>query len=191
MKCITFIVFGLMAMLCSTPSLAQAPDANTGASTNASEQHSFLLGSGDRLKITVYGEQKLSGEYAVTSGGYISFPLIGNVAVEGRTLEQVQEDMRNSLASGYLQDPRVSIEVQNYRPFYILGEVEKPGEYPYVSGLTLEQAIAKAGGYTYRAKKKKILIKGANQLTEQSFAYRDKKILVKPGDTIRVPERFF
>ena len=186
------VILGLFAVLalqgCASSQNAPLVSGGVGALAVST---AFSLGPGDRLRITVFGEQKLSGDYNVSNTGQIAFPLIGNVAASGRTLEEVQDAMRDKLASGYLQDPRVSVEVLNYRPFYIMGEVMKPGEYPYVAGLTLEQAIAKAGGYTYRAKRSRIFIKPAAHASEQSTTYRDKTILVQPGDTIRVPERFF
>jgi len=182
-----------LLIACSLPGCATAPGSASVAAgmQPPADPTAFSLGPGDRLRITVFGEQKLSGDYNVSNTGQIAFPLIGSVAASGRTLEDVQNTMRDKLAGGYLQDPRVSVEVINYRPFYILGEVMKPGEYPYVAGLTLEQAIAKAGGYTYRAKRSRIHIKAATQAFEQSTDYRNKTILVQPGDTIRVPERFF
>lgn len=186
------IILSLLAVF-ALQGCATAPGASqvAAATPTAGQSSAFSLGPGDRVRITVFGEQKLSGDYNVSNTGEIAFPLVGNLAASGRTLEQVQGALRDKLAGGYLQDPRVSVEVVNYRPFYIMGEVMKPGEYPYVAGLTLEQAIAKAGGYTYRAKRSRILIKGATDASEQSTTYRDKTILVQPGDTIRVPERFF
>jgi len=152
----------------------------------------YQLGAGDKLRITVFGETELTGEYSVTGGGDVSFPLIGNVPAAGKTVEQVQEAIRTRLAGGYVQDPRVSAEVILYRPFYILGEVAKPGQYPFSVGLTVQQAVATAGGYTYRANKHVIYLKQEQDQAERKIAIDPgQPLAIQPGDTIRIAERFF
>ncbi len=152
----------------------------------------YALGSGDKLRITVFNEDRLTGEYSVTGAGDISYPLIGSVTAAGKTLEQVRDTIRDRLAAGYIKDPRVSVEVLNYRPFYILGEVAKPGEYPYVIGLTVQQAVATAGGYTYRANTRRVFVKGTLDTAEHQLNLRDSTpVSVRPGDTIRIGERYF
>ena len=152
----------------------------------------YQLGPGDKLRIIVFGEQTLTGEYSVTAAGQISFPLIGNVAATGKTIEELQEALRTTLAGGYLRDPRVSAEIINYRPYFILGEVAKPGQYDYSVGLTLEQAVAAAGGFTYRANTRRVYVKHALETNERLVNLRATPWLrVRPGDTIRVAERFF
>ncbi len=150
----------------------------------------YVLGIGDRVKLTVYGEADLSGEYEVGSTGIIALPLIGSVDAAGRPLRQFEEAVRSKLAQGYLRDPRVSAQVVNYRPFFILGEVAKPGSYPYVNGMTVINAIAMAGGYTYRADKGDIQIKRASDTASGEVRVREEEI-VMPGDVLRVPQRFF
>lgn len=151
----------------------------------------YVLGTGDKLRISVFGEPKLDGEYVVSSTGIVSFPLIGNVPASGQTVEALQESIRSKLAAGYLKDPRVSAEVLNYRPFYILGEINKPGEYPFVNGITVQQAVAMAGGFSYRANTKRVFIKRALETAERPVQIKGKAVLLMPGDTIRVGERFF
>jgi len=152
----------------------------------------YTLAAGDRLRITVYGEETLTGEYRVTGEGNISFPLIGNIKADGRTVEDLQSDLTQKLGSGYLADPRVSAEIIDFRPYYILGEVTRPGEYQYSVGLTIEQAIAAAGGFTYRAKNNRVFLKRATETRESLVDLRENPaFLVRPGDTIRVGERFF
>ncbi|WP_016745167.1 polysaccharide biosynthesis/export family protein [Rhizorhabdus wittichii] len=151
----------------------------------------YVLGTGDKLRINVFGEPKLDGEYVVSSTGIVSFPLIGNVPASGQTVEALQESIRSKLAAGYLKDPRVSAEVLNYRPFYILGEINKPGEYPFVNGITVQQAVAMAGGFSYRANTKRVFIKRALETAERPVQIKGKAVLLMPGDTIRVGERFF
>ncbi|MEO0031227.1 MAG: hypothetical protein RIS94_985 [Pseudomonadota bacterium] len=152
---------------------------------------SYRLGAGDKLRITVYNEPALTGEYNVTSAGAVAFPLIGTVDAAGRTIDDVTKDLSTRLAAGYVNDPRVSVEVLNYRPFYILGEVNKPGEYPYVSGLTVEQAVALAGGYTYRANQKMAGLRRQSASAEAAVPLRGPQVAVLPGDTIRIGERYF
>ncbi|WP_255833931.1 polysaccharide biosynthesis/export family protein [Kordiimonas sp. SCSIO 12603] len=150
----------------------------------------YQLGSGDEIKITVYGEEDLSGEFEIDGSGSVSMPLIGSVAVGGKNLKTAEKLITDLLADGYLISPRVSIEVLNYRPFYILGEVDKPGSYPYVNDMTVLNAVALASGFTYRANKKKFEI-------TRKVGGREEKITVDitaqvlPGDIIRIAERFF
>ena len=165
-----------------------APLASTGAVADLSGYH---LGAGDKLRITVYKEPALTGEYNVTPAGAVAFPLIGAVDVANHTIEQVTTDIARRLDAGYVQDSRVSIEVLNFRPFYILGEVNKPGEYPYSSGLTVEKAVALAGGFTYRANSRVVFVRRNNGPDEGSVSLRGAPIGVQPGDTIRIGERYF
>lgn len=151
----------------------------------------YTLSAGDRLRITVYNEPALTGEFAVTGDGNISYPLIGNVPVTGKSIEQTQELLRGRLAAGYVKDPRVTIEVINYRPYYMLGEVGKPGQYPFSVGLTVQQAVAVAGGFSYRANQKTIFVKRANDPVERKIDVSRNTAYVMPGDTIRVGERYF
>jgi len=149
----------------------------------------YILGSGDKIRIIVFGEQELSGEFDVSGSGKLSMPLIGQVQAAGLTLAQLESEIATSLSDGYLTNPRVSAEVLNYRPFYIIGEVSKAGQYPYTNGMTVLNAVAVAGGFTYRANSAVVFI-SRNGAPEQRFrTTQDLKVL--PGDTVRIPERFF
>lgn len=150
----------------------------------------YKLGNGDTLRITVFGEPDLSGEFQVDGTGMISLPLIGEIAASGKSVRQVQRAMEELFRSGYLNDPRISAEVINFRPYYILGEVSRPGEYPYSDGLTVLNAIATAEGYTYRANKKVIFVRGADQQEEREVKLTS-STRVQPGDTLRIGERLF
>ncbi len=150
----------------------------------------YRLGAADQLRITVFGEAELSGEYVLDGTGTVSLPLVGEVPALNLTVREFQRAVEARFADGYLRDPRVSAEVMNYRPFYILGEVRTPGEYPYTNGLTVLNAIATAGGFTYRANDGVILIKGAEDPQEYRVKL-DPSTKILPGDTIRVVERFF
>jgi protein involved in polysaccharide export with SLBB domain len=150
----------------------------------------YLLGPADKVRMTVYGEPSLSGEFFVSGSGLMSLPLIGDIKAGGMTVGQFQQAVQKALSDGYLKDPRVNAEVLTFRPFYILGEVEKPGTYPYTSGLTVLNAVATAGGFTYRADKRTVWIKHNGETSEVKGELTP-SIVVAPGDTIRIGERFF
>ncbi|MEM9469965.1 MAG: polysaccharide biosynthesis/export family protein [Pseudomonadota bacterium] len=150
----------------------------------------YTLGPEDRLKITVFGEPELTNDYRIGSDGKIAFPLIGDVRVEGLTLRQAEEVIKDKLKQGFLKKPSVSIELAESRPFYILGEVRRPGSYNYVAGMNVLQAVAISGGFTYRANRKDI------EVLRGSAAPADPIELsplddVNPGDIIYIKERFF
>jgi protein involved in polysaccharide export with SLBB domain len=152
-------------------------------------QADYKLGTGDKIKVTVFGEEDASGEYEVDASGAISARLLGRLQVRGMTVSEVENMLIEQFSGrGYLKHPRVAIELINLRPFFILGEVEKRGSYPYVNGLTVAQAVAIAGGYTYRASRKSITIQRVGAPHEVPAQENDQ---VFPGDIIRVPERFF
>ena len=150
----------------------------------------YRLGAGDKVRVTTFGEESLSGEFFVGSSGKISIPLLGELAAGGLTAREFQTVVETALKDGYLKEPRVSVEVLNYRPFYILGEVNTPGTYPYTTDLNVMNAVATAGGFTYRANKKQVFIKRQDSDKEEEFSL-DPTTLVAPGDTIRIGERFF
>ncbi|MFI3121823.1 MAG: polysaccharide biosynthesis/export family protein [Methylococcaceae bacterium] len=150
----------------------------------------YRLGSGDLLKITVFNQEDLSGEYTINGAGQVSLPLIGDVNTKDLTVKQVEQGIADKLKPDYLLNPRVSVQVLNYRPFYILGEVKEPKSYPYVDGMTYLNAVAIAGGYTYRAKEDHVVVIRMNDPQKQEIILKmDDKVL--PGDVIHVKERFF
>ena len=149
----------------------------------------YVLGVGDKLRITVFNEPSLSGDFEISSIGTISMPLIGEVQAAQHTAEQVRVTITNKLADGYMKSPHVNLEVLNYRPFFIIGEVMKPGSYNYVNGMTVVNAVAMAGGYTYRADKSEITLKHGGLEGKQEQV--NEMTTVLPGDVINVPERFF
>jgi protein involved in polysaccharide export with SLBB domain len=151
---------------------------------------SYTLGAGDMVRMIVFNVPSISGEFIVSDTGILSLPLVGDIPSAGKTVGAVRDAITRELANGYLRDPRISLEVLNYRPFYILGEVQKPGEYPYSSKLTVMQAIAKASGFTYSAARGKVFIKSANEPGERRLKLTP-DLMVRPGDTIRVGQRHF
>jgi len=149
------------------------------------------LRPGDRIRITVYGEESLTGEYDVNPGGSVSMPLVGTIRAAGRSqVELGREIAARYRSGGFLQDPKVNVAVVQFRPFYILGEASNPGEYPFRSGLTVHAAVAMAGGFTYRASKSVILIRHLGDDIWKEYPLSE-PVVVAPGDTIRIPERYF
>ncbi|MFZ2029565.1 MAG: polysaccharide biosynthesis/export family protein [Vitreimonas sp.] len=149
----------------------------------------YQLGPGDQLRITVFGETDLTGAYVVGSQGSIAYPLVGEVHAAGLTVAQFSAALQHALEA-YVRQPNVSVEVANYRPFFILGEVTRPGTYPYSANLTVLNAVATAGGFTYRANEGRVFIRHANEQVEHSYPITI-ATPVLPGDTVRIAERFF
>ncbi|MBI3453073.1 MAG: polysaccharide export protein [Rhodospirillales bacterium] len=170
--------------------LAQSPAANINQRPEETEPVAYTVGSGDRLRVIVFSEDDISGEFEVDGSGTLAMKLVGRINIKGFTLKQVEEEIAGKLREGYLRNPRVSVEVLNYRPFFILGEVEKRGSYPYVNGMTIANAVAIAGGYTYRAAKSRITIQRYNDPSKKEHPVNE-DAPVLPGDIIRIPERFF
>lgn len=164
-----------------------ARQADTGPAAEPSGD--YRLGTADKVRVIVYNEPTLSGEFTVSDNGTLSLPLIGDVPANGRSPREVASDIQAKLADGYLREPRVSLDVLTYRPFYILGEVTKPGEYAYSNGLTALNAVARAQGFTYRANKRKVYLKRAGESAEKEVNIDGLEI--RPGDTLRIGERYF
>ena len=156
----------------------------------ASSSSTYILGPNDRIRVKVYGEQDITGEYEIDSAGSVSIPLAGHVKAAGRTTRQLEQAIAGALSKGLVRDPRVNVEVATYRPYYILGEVKKAGEYPYRIGLTVLDAVASAGGFTYRANEDKVYLRRSGSTAEEIYPM-SAPILIRPGDNIRIPERYF
>lgn len=157
---------------------------------SAADPRIYQLGIGDQIKITVFDEPDLSGIITIDDQGSLSLPLIGIVEVTGLSLRDLERSITQKYMDGYLKKPRVTVEVTNYRPFYILGEVNYPGSYPFVNGMNVLKAVALAGGFTYRAKEKEMKIRRAGE-DENTENDATPNTIVLPGDVIRVPERLF
>ncbi len=167
------------------------PMAPTDAQASGQDfAEAYRLGAGDELRVIVFGEPDLSGEFEIDGSGAFSMPLIGQLDAFRLTVVELEKSIAAKLSEGYLVDPRVNVEVLNYRPFYIVGEVKDGGEFPYVSGMHAVKAVAIAGGYTYRANTQKVMItrKGTAQEIEMPAS---QGTAIYPGDVIRIPERYF
>ncbi len=179
------------AFLLSAQNVCAAKSATSSAPAAGSPSAitDYVLGVGDKVRITTFGEDDLSGEFQVSSTGTISMPLINEIKAAGQTVSQVQAAIAAKLSEGYMKNPHVSIEVLSYRPFFIVGEVMKPGSYNYVNGMSVINAVALAGGYTYRADKDDIKVKHGGPDAKEESANETTQLV--PGDVVNVPERFF
>lgn len=160
------------------------------ASQGATTAPVYRLGSGDRVRVTVLDQPNLTGEYRVDGAGKVAFPLIGAVEARGLTARELEQKIVTGLKPDYLANPSVSVEVVNARPFYVLGEVKNPGSYPYVDGMTVLNAVAIAGGFTYRAKEEDFYIIRASD-PGRGKQPAGAATPVTPGDVITVRERYF
>jgi len=154
------------------------------------QSNAYRLSAGDKLHIVVFGENNLSGDYTIAPEGSIGFPLVGDIPAAGLTISQLQKSVTASLSKGYVQNPRVTIDASSLRPFYILGEVNKPGQYSYVPDLTALAAVATAQGFTYRADMSYIFIRHARDPSERQYPLTA-TTMIEPGDTIRITQRYF
>jgi polysaccharide biosynthesis/export protein len=166
---------------------APIPVAYVGSGARDSSYH---LDAGDKLRVVVYGQEGLTNTYAIDASGSITMPLIGSVHARGRTPAGLAADITAKLRNGFIREPSVAVEIEAYRPFFILGEVQAPGQYPYVPSMTVESAIAIAGGFSPRARRDVVTLTH----TDASGVARYEVPLgtsLKPGDTVQVGERWF
>lgn len=185
------IALSFVTTACSTAPSGNASSGQTiGINSDANPPGEIRIEAGDKLHVTVFGEDKLSGDYQVNTAGYLSLPLAGSVKVSGMTGPELERALEQKFKGPYLRNPRVTVEVLTFRPFYVLGEVKNPGEYPFRTGLNVLSAIAIAGGGTYRANTSKVMIQrsGSNDIREYP---QSPTVKILPGDLIRVPERYF
>jgi protein involved in polysaccharide export with SLBB domain len=166
--------------------LSASEEQSLAARSTASPQ----LQSGEKIRVNVFGEDKLSGDYEIDPSGFVSLPLAGAVQAAGLTPAELEIALTKKFQSEYLKNAKVTVTIAEFRPFYILGEVERPGEYPYKSGLNVLSATALAGGPTYRASRSTVLIQHPGEGGTREYPM-SATVPILPGDLIRVPERFF
>ncbi|MBI1359281.1 MAG: polysaccharide export protein [Alphaproteobacteria bacterium] len=184
-------LIALACVLMGVAGCASEPLPSGGPEMAVIRTQEYLLGPGDKIRITVFGEDALSGEYLVSNNGLISLPLAGDIVAGGLTPSALQLKIKDTLEQNSLvQNAKVSADVVAYRPFYILGEVARPGQYPFVAGMTLTKAVASAGGFTYRANDRTVYVTREGGTREMPVALTAASA-VGPGDTIRVAERHF
>ncbi|MGX5733176.1 polysaccharide biosynthesis/export family protein [Bosea thiooxidans] len=182
----------LAALALATAMLAGAcaPSYTGSGYTIAEPTGPYRLASGDRLRIIVFGQDNLSNIYAVDGSGRIAMPLINTVEAQGRTTQQLAQAIEAKLRAGYLREPKVSVEVETYRPFFVLGEVTNSGQFPFVHGMTVQTAVAIAGGFSPRGQRNSADI--TRQIDGQTVtATVPITYPVQPGDTITIKERWF
>jgi polysaccharide export outer membrane protein len=168
-----------------------APGRSAGQTAALKADDSYRLGSGDRVRITVFGQPELTGEYAVDGSGQMSYPLVGQIGAGGMTAHELEKALIGKLSPNYLKNPSISVEVLTYRPFYIVGEVRTPGSYPFVSGMTVLNAVALAGGFTYRARETSFYVTRTGENGAKNKITAGAEATILPGDIITVRERYF
>jgi protein involved in polysaccharide export with SLBB domain len=189
--CIAQLRLAFLALLglgaCATDDLLPAGDGGY----SVEQGHEYKLGPGDKVRVNVFGEEALSGEFLVANNGTVALPLVGVVPAGGQTLAAFQTQIEEKLtASGMVRAPRVNTNIIEYRPYYILGEINNPGQYTYAIGLTVTKAVATAGGYTYRANNKMVFLTREGTTNEIPVSVTA-ATWIGPGDTLRVSERLF
>jgi polysaccharide export outer membrane protein len=172
------------------PAPAPAAYAYAAAPMPVAYDSGYRLGAGDKLRVVVYGQEGLTNTYAIDAAGSITMPLIGSVPARGRTPASLAAEITAKLRNGFIREPSVAVEIDSYRPFFILGEVAAPGQYPYVPNMTVESAVAIAGGFSPRAKRDRVT------LTHSDGAGTSRYVVplgtaLGPGDTVQVGERWF
>jgi polysaccharide export outer membrane protein len=180
-----FLLFGGMAHADQAP----AKPASVQAGTPATDT-SYMLGPGDKIRVNVFGQPDLGGEYIIDGAGFVQLPLIGQAKAAGLTATALQKDIAAKFGDGYLVNPSIDVQVVAYRPFYIIGEVKAPGQYAYVNGMSILNAVALAGGFTDRADKSEVYIRRNGSSKEEDLP-TDETTKVNPGDIVRISERFF
>ena len=185
-------VSALRASFAAAPRGTYAPASTAYAATPMPVAHdtAYRLDAGDKLRVVVYGQEGLTNTYAIDAGGSITMPLIGAVPARGRTPAGLAAEISGKLRNGYIRDPSVAVEIEAYRPFFILGEVAAPGQYPYVPNMSVESAVAIAGGFSPRARRDSVT------LTHTDNAGPSRAVVplgtpLSPGDTVLVGERWF
>jgi polysaccharide export outer membrane protein len=188
---LAMVVVGLMTACSSSPPSSGARTVAAAATTGgAADVAGYRLGAGDQVRVTVFRHVDLSGDFQLDGEGYFAMPLVGEILGGGLSARQLESEIEKRLKEGgFLVNPQVGIEVLNYRPFYIIGEVNNPGSYQYVNGMTVINAVALAGGFTYRADQSDIVINRGGSQGPEVEALLDSQVL--PGDIINVTERFF
>ena len=185
-------ISALRASFAAAPrhSYAPGPVAYAAAPMPVAHETAYRLDAGDKLRVVIYGQEGLTNTYAIDAGGSITMPLIGSVPARGRTPAGLASEITAKLRNGYIRDPSVAVEIESYRPFFILGEVAAPGQYPYVPNMSAESAVAIAGGFSPRAKRDRVTLTH----TDDSGPMRVVVPLgtaLSPGDTVLVGERWF
>jgi polysaccharide biosynthesis/export protein len=184
--CSALLAVAILASGCSVGTLSEAEQQSLAAAATGPAK----LQPGDKITVTVYGEDKLSGEYQLNQSGQISLPLAGTIEAKGLTQSELEQALAKKFRSEYLKHPKVTVTIATLQPYYIMGEVEKPGEFAYKSGLNVLTALAIAGGPTYRASRSTVQIQRRGETSMRDYPI-SATVPILPGDVIKVPERYF
>lgn len=184
-------VIGLTSLVLAGCDGPRGSIVGADAMASAALSSDYRLSPGDRVKVTVFNEVDLTGEFQVNESGNVAFPLAGEVAASGRSVPEFKAELTKTLRGRFVKNPKVSVEVANYRPFNVIGEVRNSGQFAYRPGLSMQDAVAMAGGYTYRANTRLIYVRRADAGGESSVNPDERQVPVMPGDNIRIPERYF
>ena len=184
--CSALLVVALLVSGCAGSVLSEAEQQSLAAAATGPAK----LQPGDKIRLSVYGEDRLSGEYQIDQSGQISLPLAGTVEAKGLTQSELEQALAKKFRSEYLKNPKVTVTIATLQPYYFMGEVTKPGEYPYRSGLNVLTALAIAGGPTYRASRSSVQIQRMGETSMRDYPI-SVTVPILPGDVIRVPERYF
>jgi protein involved in polysaccharide export with SLBB domain len=188
--CSVLLAVALQVSGCSSPGdHGPATQADMEAATAAATAVPRFQG-GEKIRINVYGEPTLSGDYEIDPNGVVSLPLAGTVRAVGLTQPEFEQELAKKFKSEYLKNPKVTVTILQFRPIYIVGEIAKPGEFPYKPGLNILTAMALAGGGTYRANRNYVLIQHIGETATKEYP-QSATTMILPGDLIRVPERYF
>jgi polysaccharide export outer membrane protein len=185
-----FLSIGFAAALVAGCASGPISGSSEAMQQSRAAAQSYRLAMGDKVHIAVFNEANLSGDYTITPDGKITLPLAGEIVAAGRTVPELQQAVSQTLKNGYVQDPNVAVTASDLRPYFILGEVKKPGKYGYTPELTVMNAVAAAEGFTYRADMDAIYIRHASEPSEKEYRL-SATTAVLPGDTIRVSQRYF
>lgn len=181
----------MMLSVAALPACGSAPGAMEGSVAALSRTAAHQLGPGDKLKVSVFNEPDLTGDFAIDENGNVAFPLLGELKAAGLGVEEFKANLVEKLQGGYVRNPRVNIDVLNYRPINVLGEVKNAGQYPYRPGMTAQDVAALAGGYTYRANEDKLYVTRGTSKNQITVDLDKDNFALFPGDSIRIPERYF
>jgi polysaccharide export outer membrane protein len=173
-----------------SPRVYPPPVVYAAAPTPVAYDGAYRLDAGDKLRVVVFGQEGLTNSYAIDAGGSITMPLIGSVPARGRSPAALATEITGKLRNGYIRDPSVAVEIESYRPFFILGEVAAPGQYPYVPNMSVESAVAIAGGFSPRARRDQVTLTHTDGSGVSRYAVPLGTAL-GPGDTVLVGERWF
>ena len=184
--CSAVVAMAILVSGCSAGTLSETEATSLAAAASGPAK----LQPGDKITVYVYGEDKLSGEYQLNQSGQISLPLAGTIEAKGLTQSELEQALAKKFRSEYLKQPKVTVTIASLQPYYVMGEVEKPGEFAYKSGLNVLTALAIAGGPTYRASRSTVQIQRRGESSMREYPI-SASVPILPGDVVKVPERYF